>query len=51
MEDEKIKFNIKLKTKQLTKLENDKKIKQCRICKCYMIEDFLKTEDAGLVEE
>ena len=44
-EDEHTFFNLKLKTKQLLKSDQEKKIKQCKICKCYLIEDFLRTED------
>ena len=50
-EDEHAFFNLKLKTKQLLKSDRDKKIKQCKICKCYLIEDFLRTEDLFLVDE
>jgi len=50
-EDEHTCFNLKLKTKQLHKAFLEKRIKQCRICKCYLIEDFLRTEDYFLVEE
>ena len=50
-EDEHTFFNLKLKTKQLLKSDQEKKIKQCKICKCYLIEDFLRTEDFFLVDE
>ena len=50
-EDEHTFFNLKLKTKQLLKCDREKRIKQCKICKCYLIEDFLRTEDFFLVDE
>lgn len=50
-EDNKVFFNLKLKTKQLRNAGQEKKIKKCKICKTFLREDFLKTEDLDIVEE
>lgn len=50
-EEQNNRFNLKLKTKQLLRSDLEKKINQCKICQCYLIEDFLRTEDLLLISE